>query len=55
MVLEELSGLDRVAYIRFASVYKDFDSADSFVKIISEIPASDTQTDDTPAGAPPGR
>jgi transcriptional repressor NrdR len=36
MVLEELAALDNVAYIRFASVYKDFDSADSFVKIISE-------------------
>ncbi|MDR0986344.1 MAG: transcriptional regulator NrdR [Ruminococcus sp.] len=36
MVLEQLAALDNVAYIRFASVYKDFDSADSFVKIISE-------------------
>jgi transcriptional repressor NrdR len=37
MVLEELGKLDEVAYIRFASVYKDFDSADSFVAIISEL------------------
>jgi transcriptional repressor NrdR len=37
MVLSELANLDTVAYIRFASVYKDFDSADSFIRIISEL------------------
>jgi transcriptional repressor NrdR len=45
MVLEELAKLDTVAYIRFASVYKDFDSADSFIKIISELPAADSDVE----------
>ena len=29
--------IDVVAYIRFASVYKDFNDVDGFVKIISEL------------------
>lgn len=33
-VLEPLRDLDEVAYLRFASVYKSFDSADDF---LSEI------------------
>ena len=30
MVLERLATLDEVAYIRFASVYKDFKNVDEF-------------------------
>ena len=37
MVLEKLRTTDHVAYIRFASVYKDFTDAESFIKIISEL------------------
>ncbi len=37
MVLHRLKPIDKVAYIRFASVYKDFTDIDSFVKIISEL------------------
>jgi transcriptional repressor NrdR len=40
MVLAELAKLDTVAYIRFASVYKDFHNSDSFIKIISELPTT---------------
>lgn len=32
IVLERLKELDEVAYMRFASVYKDFDEAASFIK-----------------------
>jgi len=32
LVLEKLKELDDVAYLRFASVYKGFGSADSFKK-----------------------
>ena len=32
LVLEKLKELDDVAYLRFASVYKSFGSADSFKK-----------------------
>ena len=37
MVLNGLKKLDHVAYVRFASVYKDFNDVDSFIQIISEL------------------
>lgn len=37
MVLERLKQIDEVAYVRFASVYKDFSDVDSFIDIISEL------------------
>ena len=37
LVLHRLKDIDVVAYIRFASVYKDFNDVDGFVKIISEL------------------
>ncbi len=37
MVLHKLKKIDAVAYIRFASVYRDFNDVDSFMKIISEL------------------
>ena len=36
-VLQGLKKLDLVAYVRFASVYKDFNDVDSFIQIISEL------------------
>lgn len=36
-VLKKLREVDEVAYVRFASVYRDFNDVDSFVKIISEL------------------
>lgn len=36
-VLKKLKDIDSVAYIRFASVYRDFNDAESFMKIISEL------------------
>lgn len=43
MVLAGLKKLDHVAYVRFASVYKDFGDVEEFIKIISELsqPADD--------------
>lgn len=32
MVLEHLKSVDEVAYVRFASVYRDFDNIDNFMK-----------------------
>jgi transcriptional repressor NrdR len=40
LVLERLSKLDKVAYIRFASVYKHFKDLDEFVAIIDELKKS---------------
>ena len=37
MVLKGLKDLDLVAYVRFASVYKDFNDVDSFIQVITEL------------------
>ena len=38
-VLEALKGLDDVAFVRYASVYRDFSHAEDFEKVIQEINA----------------
>jgi len=37
MVMRELYKLDKVAYIRFASVYKDFQDAADFRDVLKEV------------------
>lgn len=37
IVLEKLRKMDDIAYIRFASVYKDFTDLKSFIAVISEL------------------
>ncbi len=37
IILEHLKRIDDVAYIRFASVYKDFNDVESFIKVICEL------------------
>ena len=37
MVMERLKNLDRVAYIRYASVYTDFQDIDSFEKAVKDL------------------
>jgi transcriptional repressor NrdR len=37
LVLERLSGLDPVAYVRFASVYRQFDSPEHFVQELKNL------------------
>lgn len=37
IVLRSLKEMDQVAYVRFASVYKDFSDVESFINIISEL------------------
>jgi transcriptional repressor NrdR len=41
IVMRRLKEIDHVAYVRFASVYREFDDIDSFVKIISELQSED--------------
>ena len=36
LVMDSLKELDRVAYLRFASVYKDFQETDDFRKFIDK-------------------
>ena len=35
-VLDELRELDKVAFLRFASVYQEFEDADEFVRLVQE-------------------
>ncbi len=37
IVMESLARIDTVAYVRFASVYKNFQEADDFDKFVSEL------------------
>lgn len=39
LVMEALKGLDAVAYVRFASVYRDFREASDFQDVLTEIAA----------------
>lgn len=48
LVIEALRGLDPVAYVRFASVYRDFREAADFEGVLGEI----TKTETGQAGAP---
>ena len=37
MVIERLRRLDRVAYVRFASVYRDFQDIESFERVVQDL------------------
>lgn len=50
LVLDRLRLIDSIAYVRFASVYKDFTDIDSFVAAISELDSNDFD----PAAEPTG-
>jgi transcriptional repressor NrdR len=41
MVMEHLRGLDDVAYVRFASVYRNFREAKDFSAVLDELSAED--------------
>jgi transcriptional repressor NrdR len=58
MVMDRLKVLDRVAYIRFASVYRDFQDIDSFEKAVKDLREDNTQLpllEDAPIQALPKR
>lgn len=42
-VMEELKNLDKVAYVRFASVYKDFEDIDAFKQEIQSLKADEAR------------
>lgn len=44
-VMEALRGLDPVAYVRFASVYRDFREAADFQEVLGEIARDDMAAD----------
>jgi transcriptional repressor NrdR len=41
IVMESLARIDTVAYVRFASVYKNFQEADDFDRFVSELRPED--------------
>ena len=46
MVMRELEKLDAVAYVRFASVYRNFQDAGAFRELVDGIGARDAEADD---------
>ena len=53
LVLEGLRGLDDVAYVRFASVYRDFRDAQDFSAILTELPKAAESSENGEPAAPP--
>ncbi len=45
IVMETLARVDTVAYVRFASVYKNFQAADDFEEFVHELRPSSTDTE----------
>ena len=52
MVMERLRRLDRVAYVRFASVYRDFQDIESFEQVVKDL-RDNTEQLSLMEGAPP--
>src|SRR5690242_441827 len=52
LIMEALKGLDPVAYVRFASVYRDFREAADFHEVLGEIAKRDTNEGETEAHSP---
>ncbi|MBW7859576.1 MAG: transcriptional regulator NrdR [Rhodocyclaceae bacterium] len=51
LVMRELKKLDKVAYIRFASVYRNFADVDEFSEVIREVQARPRRRSGKPGGA----
>ncbi len=47
MILRKLKKLDEVAYVRFASIYKEFDGLDAFLKELDKLKRKSTKTRQT--------
>ena len=37
LIMEHLKALDKIAYVRFASVYRDFQDVDAFLREVSDL------------------
>jgi transcriptional repressor NrdR len=55
LVMEGLRALDSVAYVRFASVYRNFREARDFNALIDELANGAGMAPDEPANPPPAR
>ncbi len=47
MVMEQLRDLDRVAYVRWASVYRDFQDLESFERVVKDLREEGKEPEDT--------
>ena len=54
LVMKELKKLDKVAYIRFASVYRNFADVDEFAEVIREVQTRPRRGKADKGGADPG-
>ncbi len=45
LVMQELKKLDKVAYVRFASVYRNFEDVDKFSDVIREVSYSNSNAE----------
>jgi transcriptional repressor NrdR len=54
LVMEALKALDDVAYVRFASVYKNFREAKDFEALLGELAATEDD-EDAPRAKPAGK
>jgi transcriptional repressor NrdR len=52
LAMDALKGLDPVAYVRFASVYRDFRGAGDFQTVLAEIAGRAVVAPDAPNGEP---
>jgi transcriptional repressor NrdR len=52
--MKELKKLDKVAYIRFASVYRNFADVDEFSEVIREVQTRPRRGKADKGGADPG-
>ncbi len=50
MIMERLKKLDRVAYIRYASVYRDFQDIESFERVVKDLREDNVQLSLLPMG-----
>ncbi len=55
LVMEALRGLDPVAYVRFASVYRDFREAADFADVLGEIARDAPESAERLLDTPPGK
>ena len=53
LVMKELKKLDKVAYIRFASVYRNFADVDEFAEVIREVQTRPRRGKSDKGGADP--
>lgn len=55
MAMEGLKGLDDVAFVRFASVYRDFRAPRDFERLVAELKAREGGGEDEPPAPPRGK